>query len=69
VEVDRARQKRLKELRMWSIIGEVLIYCCFFSLLCVITYSNRDENDFVQVNHLRKLFLNSRQIDNDYTKV
>jgi hypothetical protein len=68
-EINCARQQRLKELHMWSLIGEILIYFCFFSLLCVIAYSNRDDNTFLQVNHLRKFFLNSRQIDNDYTKV
>jgi hypothetical protein len=64
-----ARDQRLKELQMWSIIREVLTYLTFLSLLYFITYSNVNSNSFYQVNHLRKFFLNSRQIDNDYTKV
>ena len=68
-EVACARQKRLKELHMWSIIRQIIIYSCFFSLLCILTYSNQNSNSFLQVNHLRKFFLNTRQIDNDYTKV
>ncbi len=68
-EVDFARDQRLKEIQMWSVIQEILIYFCFLSLLYIVTYSNRPSNSFLEVNHLRKYFLNSRQIDCDYTKV
>ncbi len=68
-EVACARQQRLNELKMWSIIREIFIYSCFLSLLYIVTYSNHQSNSFLQVNHLRKYFLNSRQIDCDYTKV
>ncbi len=54
---------------MWSIIREIFIYSCFLSLLYIVTYSNHQSNSFLQVNHLRKYFLNSRQINCDYTKV
>ncbi len=54
---------------MWSIIRETFIYLCFLSLLCIVTYSNRQPNSFLQVDHLRKYFLNLRQIDSDYTEV
>ena len=68
-EIVWARDQRLKELQMWSIIREIFTYLTFLSLLYFITYSNVNSNSFYQVNHLRKFFLNSRQIDNDYTKV
>jgi len=68
-EIICARQQRLKEIQMWSIIRESLIYLCFLSLLYMITYSNPNSNSYLQVNHLRKYFLNSRQINYDYTKV
>jgi hypothetical protein len=54
---------------MWSVIRETLIYLCFVLILCLITYSNRNQNSFLQVNHLRKFFLNTRQLNQDYTKV
>jgi hypothetical protein len=66
-EVACARQQRLKEIHMWTIISQIITHLCYFSLLCVVIYSNRNENTFLQVNHLRKFFLNTRQID--YTKV
>ena len=54
---------------MWSIIREILTYLCFVSLICTITYSNHNLNSYYQVKHLQKYFLNSRQINLDYTKV
>ncbi|UJR18997.1 hypothetical protein I4U23_022127 [Adineta vaga] len=68
-EVIHLRQQRLKQIQMRSIIYEILLYLCFLSFLYVIIYSNRDSNAFFKVNHLRKYFLNSRQIDFDYTKI
>ncbi len=68
-EVVCARNQRLKEISMWLIIQEVFTYLCFLSLILTITYSNQNSNSVLQVNHLRKYFHNSRQIDLDYTKV
>ena len=68
-EVAYARQERLKEVQMWSIIREFVLYFIFLSLIFIITYSNHDENSFLQVNHLQKYFINSRQINSDFTKV
>ncbi|CAF1261744.1 unnamed protein product [Adineta steineri] len=68
-EVNCARLKRLKELQMWSTIREMIIYTSFLLVLCVITYSHRDQNSFRQVDHLRKFLLNTKQINYDYTKI
>ncbi len=68
-ELANARADRLKEIQMWQIIKKFFIYACFLSMICVISYSNVDQNAILQVNHLRKYFLNSRQIDQDYRKV
>ncbi len=54
---------------MWSIIREVTVYLCFIWILYVISYSNRNNNDFLQVNHLRHFFLNIGSSSNDYTQV
>ncbi|CAF4054709.1 unnamed protein product [Adineta steineri] len=59
-EINSARNERLKEL---------LLYLCFITVLYIIIYSNRDLNSFLQVNHSRKFFFNSRQINCDYTKI
>jgi hypothetical protein len=54
---------------MWSILREILTYLCFLILICTITYSNQESNSYFQVDHLRKYFFNSRQIDFDYSKI
>ncbi|CAF4101668.1 unnamed protein product, partial [Adineta steineri] len=68
-EVIYARDQRLKEIQMWAIIREYLIYFTFAILVFVITYSNREQHSFSQVNHLRAYFLNERQTTADYTKI
>ncbi|CAF5136050.1 unnamed protein product, partial [Rotaria sp. Silwood1] len=68
-ELARARDRRLKELHMWSIIRELLTYLCFLTMIYLTTYSNINSNAFLQVKHLRNFFLNTKQIDRDYTKV
>ena len=68
-EVISLREERLKEIEMWSIIREIVIYLIFIIFLFIIVYSNRDLNSFFQVNHLQKYFLNIRQENVDFTKV
>ncbi|CAF1309622.1 unnamed protein product [Rotaria magnacalcarata] len=69
VDIARARDRRVKEIQMWSIIREAFTFFVFLSLLYTITYTNVNDNAFYQVNHLQKFFLNTRQITNDYTKI
>ncbi|CAF1386372.1 unnamed protein product [Adineta steineri] len=68
-EIVYARDQRLKELQMWTIIRQFLIHFIFAILVFLITYSNREQNSFYQVNHLRSYFLNERQTTADYTKI
>jgi hypothetical protein len=68
-EVALERYQRLKQIHMWTIIREGLIYLTFLSLISMINYSNQHSNSYFQVNHLQKYLLNSRQIYFDYTKV
>ncbi|CAF4459945.1 unnamed protein product [Rotaria sp. Silwood2] len=68
-ELADARQYRLKEIQMWSIIREFFIYLTFLTLICIIAYSNCEYNSFLQVHHLRKYFFNSKQISYDYTEI
>ncbi|CAF4321707.1 unnamed protein product, partial [Adineta steineri] len=64
-----ARDRRLKEIQMWSIIRETLLYICFLSLLYTVIFSNCQSNSYSQVKHLQNFLLNSRQMDDDYTKI
>ena len=68
-EVASARERRLKEMQMWSILREALVYLIFFSTLSVLIYSQTQLNSFLQVDHLRKYLCNPRQSDLDYQQV
>lgn len=68
-EVIHARQDRLKEIEMWSIIRRCISYLVFLSLISTIIYSSREHNSFFQVQHLRSYFLNTRQPDLDFMQV
>ncbi|CAF1416666.1 unnamed protein product [Rotaria sordida] len=68
-EVAYAREQRLKEIQIWSIIREFIIYLIFLILICLITYLNRDQNSFFQVQHLRKYFFNTKQTDYNYIQI
>ena len=68
-ELAFAREQRTKEIQMWSIFWEFVIYAVFIILICLITFSNREQNSFSQVKHLRNYLFNTRQVDNDYTQV
>jgi heme/copper-type cytochrome/quinol oxidase subunit 2 len=68
-EIVDARYRRLKNVQMWLIIREAFTYICFLVFLCVIVYSNRDSNSFLQVQHLRNYFSNSKSIGYQYSQV
>ncbi|CAF1549867.1 unnamed protein product, partial [Adineta steineri] len=68
-EVAFAREQRLKHVQMWAIIREILNYVGYLCLLYVIIYSNKNQNAFLQVQHLRNFFLNTRSTNDDYTKI
>ncbi|UJR18466.1 hypothetical protein I4U23_005372, partial [Adineta vaga] len=63
-----ARQIRLRELQIWSIVREIFVYFCFLLLLSVIFYSNHNSNASLQVQHLRKSFQIKIYSINEYWK-
>ncbi|CAF4158129.1 unnamed protein product, partial [Adineta steineri] len=68
-EIAYARNQRLKQIQMLTIIREFLITLIFAILVLLITYLNREENSFFQVSHSRAYFLDQRQTTVDYTKI
>ena len=68
-ELAWARDQRLKELRMWSIIREVATYFGCLVVLYLATYSNLNGYSFQQMQHLKIFFLNTRQASADFTQV
>ena len=68
-QVAAARHQRLKEVQMWSFIREASMYICFITVLSVLVYTSRRPDSYLQVDHFRNYFLNTRQPDLDYTQV
>ena len=68
-EVIFLREQRLRDVKMWAMIREVCTYCVCLVLVHLVTSSRLDTNGFTQVNHLQRLFLNTRQSQCDYTQV
>jgi hypothetical protein len=68
-EIAWARDQRLKQIHMWSIIREVTAYLAFLVLLYLSTYSNLTEDSFLEVNHLRKFFVQPNPYSPDFSKV
>ncbi len=61
-----ACNQRLKEIQMRSIIREIFSYFCFLTMIYLAAYSNINSNAFLQVQHLRNFFLNSKE---DFTRI
>ena len=67
-EIDYAREQRLKEVRMWSILREFGICLLFLFLILSMTYANREENSYFQVAHFRNFFFDS-ETKFDYRRI
>ncbi|KAK8728348.1 hypothetical protein OTU49_009244 [Cherax quadricarinatus] len=66
--LSKLRQARLKELEMWSMLKEVISYTFFLWIFLIITYSNRDRNEYLLHENLRKAFIHEGR-DMDFTQV
>ncbi|KAK7024484.1 hypothetical protein SK128_010796 [Halocaridina rubra] len=71
VALQRHREQRQKELEMHAIIKELLSYFIFLWLLYILSYGNRNPNDFYLNQSLMQSFINEDAIDEskDFTKV
>ena len=68
-ELAYARDKRLKEIRMWEIVRELIAYASFLWILYLVSYSNRDPNAFFLMQHLREDLLDLNSQTNSFTQV
>ena len=54
---------------MWKFTLELLSYLSFVGILYVISYIHHQTNEYYQVQHLRRLFLNLQNNTHNYSKV
>lgn len=68
-EIAYARDRRVKQIRMWEIIRELIAYASFLWILYVVSYSNRDPNAFYLMKHLKSDLLNLHNETENFNRV
>jgi hypothetical protein len=68
-ERDQARLARLQHVRMNDVLREIFAYVVYVWIIYLITYSNRNDHAFLQVNHLRHYLLHRGHPRQDFTQV
>ena len=55
--IERAREERMKELKMYDIFREITFYAFFLWILMVVSYSFRDPKAYIMRNNMRYTFI------------
>ena len=50
------RESRAKEVKMWTILKEILTYLIYLAVICTLGYDNRDVNAFRAKNQIHNMF-------------
>jgi len=57
IELQRARERRIKELKMYDILREIFFYIIYIWVIIVISYEFRDPKSFQFRENLRRAFV------------
>jgi len=57
VELEQARERRIKELKMYDILREIVFYVIYVWVIIVISYEFRDPKSFEFRENLRRSFV------------
>ncbi|KAK7111823.1 hypothetical protein V1264_011390 [Littorina saxatilis] len=68
-ELDAARERRLKEIQMWAIVREVVVYSFFLWILLVISYRQRNGDTFLYKDTMERVFIKNNESDIDFGKI
>ncbi|XP_059156486.1 polycystin-1-like protein 2 [Physella acuta] len=64
--LERLRATRMKEIQMWAIIREVIIYSFFLWILMVISYRQLGAGNFLYKNNMKRVFIENLESDIDF---
>ncbi|CAL1538860.1 unnamed protein product, partial [Lymnaea stagnalis] len=64
--LEKIRATRLKEIQMWAIIREVVIYAFFLWILMLISYRQLGAGNFLYKDTMKRVFIDSVQTDADF---
>lgn len=67
--LEKARDVRLKEIKMWGIVREILFYSFFLWILMVISYRNRSYMSYYYKASLEKVFITTNDTKHHFLKV
>lgn len=67
--LEKAREVRLKEIKMWGIVREILFYSFFLWILMVISYRNRSYMSYYYKASLEKVFITTNDTKHHFLKV
>ncbi|KAK3089119.1 hypothetical protein FSP39_001015, partial [Pinctada imbricata] len=67
--LQKAREVRMKEIKMWAVVREIVFYAFFLWILMVISYRNRSYNSFLYKQSLDKVFIATNDTRHHYMKI
>ncbi|KAK3767525.1 hypothetical protein RRG08_003958 [Elysia crispata] len=68
-QLETIRSQRLKEVRMWAVIREILAYCIFIIILLVLCHRNRGPNNFWYKDTMYRTFIKSTDTSINFEKI
>lgn len=68
-ELEAARDRRMKEIQMWSVVREVIIYSFFLWILMLISYRTSNSNTFLYKDTMERIFITNVDTDVDFSSV
>lgn len=69
VLIEKARQVRMNEIKMWSVVREILFYSFFLWILMVISYRNRSQLMYTYKNSMEQVFIVTNNTNHSFMKV
>ncbi|XP_061175461.1 uncharacterized protein LOC133184410 [Saccostrea echinata] len=67
--LEKAREVRLKEIKMWGVVREIVFYSFFLWILMVISYRNRSYMSYYYKSSLEKVFINTNDTKHHFLKI
>ncbi|XP_025099956.1 uncharacterized protein LOC112567446 isoform X4 [Pomacea canaliculata] len=68
-ELEAARDRRMKEIQMWSVVREVIIYSFFLWILMLISYRTSNSNTFLYKDTMERIFITNVDTDVDFSSI
>ncbi|XP_033750161.1 uncharacterized protein LOC117334568 isoform X2 [Pecten maximus] len=67
--LDKAREVRLKEIKMWAVVREIIFYSFFVWILMVISYQNRSTDSYLYKFSMEQVFIITNDTNHKFEKI